>query len=235
MTSLIRGLTVKETFVTLQGEGSRAGQPAVFVRFAGCNLWSGFEKYRHKGRGECAAWCDTDFATGEPISPRKLVKRVVELSDGWATPFVVLTGGEPMLQLKRGTGQDFLALLESAGVAIAIETNGTIDVGDLYPSVIDHVTVSPKPLVGEEPGVGLPGFDHIVQRRGTDLKVVVPTPFDLDALSGWDFDHWFVQPMDRGEVDGDKPGSHALIGAIKNAERLGWRVSIQTHKYVGLR
>jgi len=219
-------LLVREVFATLQGEGSRAGQPAIFVRFAGCNLWSGLAGDRESGAGECALWCDTDFAKGSRYHPDDLVKVVLELASasGHARPFVVLTGGEPLLQLARPDGLALLWSLRLAGAELALETNGTRALGEAK-ALLDHVTVSPKALRGKQ------GLGHIMVREGTDLKVVHPWPFeerDLLALAQG-FGHLFVQPLDTGDT-----GRAALPGAINAAAHLGWRVSLQSHKMVGL-
>lgn len=221
-------LRVREVFATVQGEGSQAGTPAVFVRFSGCNLWSGLEGQRHMGAGDCAMWCDTDFAHGSAVEVRDLVRDVVDQAAGWREPLCVLTGGEPILQLRKPEGLDFLERLHDAGIRTAVETNGTQAITGELTKRIGHVTVSPKGLVGA-------GSDdaHLVQRWGTDLKVVVPTPIDLDRLadsSRWRFVHYFVQPKDVG--DG---GRSSLDEAVRVARRYGWRISLQSHKLVGWR
>ena len=218
-------LHVREVFRTLQGEGSRAGSPAVFVRFTGCNLWSGLDDQRDRGRGSCAAWCDTDFATGVPVSPADLLAQVEGLAQGMAAPLVVLTGGEPTLQLGTKDGRKFVQLMRASdsGFTVAMETNGMRAVSLL----IDHITVSPKPL--RKDGAISSNLDHVVWHLGTDLKVVAPTPFsDADLLAlARGFQHAYVQPMDVG-------GVMQLEAATQLAERLGWRVSVQVHKLLGL-
>lgn len=221
-------LMVKEVFATLQGEGSRAGTPAVFVRFVGCNLWSGLPAGRERGAGECAAWCDTDFASGERWSPEALADHVLQvaLDAGHALPYVVLTGGEPTLQLGRPDGLRLLQLLDGGDAELAIETNGTNALGDVA-EYISHITVSPKPLRGA--GGSL---QHLQQRKGTDLKVVCPTPFDpeeLHALRVSGFEFGYAQPLDVADR-----GASSLPAAMALAARLGWRVSLQTHKFAGL-
>lgn len=223
-------LRVKEVFRTLQGEGSRAGQPAVFVRFTGCNLWSGLEAGRATGRGACAQWCDTDFAHGEPWAPDLLAEHVRELARGMLRPLVVLTGGEPTLQLGTHSGAAFVRHLRSYEIDMALETNGTVVLPSTLVQAVRHVTVSPKPLLVD--GAPSAGMGHVAVRAGTDLKVVVPTPFsdaDLVKLSAG-FVHCYAQPMD----DGTGPTTN-LPMATALAERLGWRVSAQTHKLLGLR
>jgi organic radical activating enzyme len=215
-------LKVKEVFATVQGEGHQTGTPAVFVRFAGCNLWSGRESGREKARGGCGAWCDTDFVGGNRRTAEEVVAIVGECAQGWSKPLVVLTGGEPMLQLRTPEGKALVAMLRAAGYTVAIETNGTqaVDLEGV------HIVVSPKPLT-----VAPHCVDHLVQRKGHTLKVVWPTAFDLDHLATWDFPNKFLQPRD----DGDRPPTgDALQDCISQAARLGWRVSIQSHKLVDL-
>ena len=217
-------LRVKEVFRTLQGEGSRAGSPAVFVRFTGCNLWSGHEDTRVDGAGECARWCDTDFAGGDPYTPEALATLVQATAHGMLLPLVVLTGGEPLLQLNRDEGYDFLRRLAAFPCEVALETNGTIAVSIRVNQLITHITVSPKPLVG------LPGMGHLKQWSGQDCKVISPSPFtDRDLVEfGAYFDNRYLQPM-------DVPGQNHLAETTLRAESLGWRVSVQTHKLLGLR
>lgn len=151
------------------------------------------------------------------------MKQVARAGEGIRKPLVVVTGGEPGLQLTRPSGLLFLAMLRDAGMVTAVETNGTVNL-ECAEHLLDHITVSPKPLVGIE------GMDHIVQRRGTDLKVVVPSPFNVEAclLLGRGFRHHFFQPMDRGDL-----GQEATPMAVGLASMLGWRVSIQVHKHAG--
>lgn len=218
----LMGLRVKEIFRTIQGEGSRAGSPAIFVRLAGCNLWSGNPEKR-EGFGECAKWCDTDFVGGERMDPGLAVEQVVALAEGMRNPLIVLTGGEPALQLRRRHGEVFVNELHVAlECEVAIETNGSVEADIL--DALDHVTVSPKPLMGDAATIG-----HIVVRNGDDLKVIVPTTLPLHEMAGWNFKHRFLQPMDRGDT-----GSAALPMTMKLAASLGWRVSVQTHKMLGL-
>jgi 7-carboxy-7-deazaguanine synthase len=219
-------LRVREVFATLQGEGSQAGRPAVFVRFTGCNLWSGTPEGRATGRGGCAAWCDTDFATGTPYEPEALTDLVLGLCEGWGgRPMVVVTGGEPCLQLRRPEGEEFVRAL-LGGVAVAVETNGTVEADVLSAGL--HVTVSPKALraPGSDP------LQHVLVRTGTDLKVVaLQWSFDdLARMGDWGFAHRFIQPRDDG-----KPGDPMNVSEVRGlAERLGWRVGLQTHKFMGV-
>ena len=205
---------VKEIFLTLQGEGVQAGSRAVFLRFAGCNLWSGREQDR--ASAQCT-FCDTDFVGtngeggGKFADAGLLADRVAsEWGNGREGRLVVITGGEPMLQLDRA----LVDALHERGFRIAIETNGTLPVAD----GVDWVCVSPKA-----------GTD-VVQRRGDELKLVWPQPgLDPVELESWDFTHFLVQPMDCADREA------ALKAAIDLAmERPRWRLSLQNHKIAGL-
>jgi len=205
---------VKECFLTLQGEGVQAGSRAVFLRFAGCNLWSGREQDR--ASAQCN-FCDTDFVGtdgeggGKFTSAEALANHVEALwGEGRDGRLVVITGGEPMLQLD---GRLVDALRER-GFRVAVETNGTL------PAVagLDWICVSPK------------AGTKVVQREGNELKLVWPQAgIDPAELEGWSFDHFLVQPMDCAEREA------ALKAAIALAmERPKWRLSLQAHKVVGL-
>ena len=206
---------VKELFLTLQGEGVQTGSRAVFLRFAGCNLWSGREKDR--ATAQCN-FCDTDFVgTDGPGGGRfanadKLAEAVEQAwGEGKSGRLVVITGGEPMLQLD----SELVAALHGRGFRVAIETNGTLPVlGEL-----DWVCVSPK------------AGTKVVQRSGDELKLVWPQDgIDPAELESWDFDHFLVQPMDCADR------KVALDSAIALAmERPRWRLSLQSHKAAGLR
>ncbi|PAX09432.1 7-carboxy-7-deazaguanine synthase [Sphingomonas lenta] len=206
---------VKEMFLTLQGEGVNAGARAVFVRFAGCNLWSGREQDRATA---VCRFCDTDFvgvdgAGGGKFADADALVSAVEAhwGEGRERRFVVLTGGEPMLQVDDA----LVGALHAAGFRIAIESNGTLPA---HPR-IDWVCVSPK--AGSE----------VVQRSGDELKLVWPqTGIDLDALEGWRFAHRLVQPMDDADAAANQDAAIALV-----MERPSWRLSLQTHKLLGLR
>ncbi len=206
---------VKELFLTLQGEGVNAGARAVFVRFAGCNLWSGREADRASA---VCRFCDTDFVGtdgtgGGRFADAATLADAVAMAwgDGTEARFVVLTGGEPMLQV-----DDALAdALHARGFRIAIETNGTLAA---HPA-IDWVCVSPK------------AGSAVVQRTGDELKLVWPQPdTDVDAIERWDFTHFLVQPMDSAEADANRAAAIAFAMA-----RPKWRLSLQTHKLLGLR
>lgn len=206
---------VKEVFLTLQGEGANAGARAVFVRFAGCNLWTGREADRASA---VCKFCDTDFVGmdgtggGRFADADALADAVAsEWGEGVDKRFVVLTGGEPMLQVDAA----LVDALHARGFRIAIETNGTLPV---EPG-IDWVCVSPKA-----------GSD-VVQTRGDELKLVWPQPgTDVAAIEGWDFANFLIQPMD------DARGDANVRAAIDFAmTRPKWRLTLQTHKMLGLR
>jgi 7-carboxy-7-deazaguanine synthase (Cx14CxxC type) len=205
---------VKELFLTLQGEGMQSGSRAVFLRFAGCNLWLGREQDR--ASAQCT-FCDTDFVGtdgqgGGKFADARAVADAVEAEwgGGGEDRLVVVTGGEPMLQLDAG----LVDALHERGFRVAAETNGTL------PAVagLDWLCVSPKA-----------GTD-VVQRSGDELKLVWPQAgVDPAELEGWDFRHFLVQPMDCAER------GVAIEAAIKLAmDRPKWRLSLQSHKLVGL-
>ena len=205
---------VKEAFLTLQGEGIQAGSRAVFLRFAGCNLWSGREQDR--ASAQCN-FCDTDFVGtdgkggGKFASAEELANHVALLwGEGEDRRLVVITGGEPMLQLDSA----LVDALHERGFRVAVETNGTL------PAVegLDWICVSPKA-----------GTD-VVQRSGDELKLVWPQPgIDPRELESWDFGHFLVQPMDCAEREA------AIDAAVALAmQRPKWRLTLQAHKVVGL-
>jgi 7-carboxy-7-deazaguanine synthase (Cx14CxxC type) len=207
---------VKELFHTLQGEGANAGRAAVFCRFAGCNLWSGLESDRPTA---VCKFCDTDFVGtngthgGRFASADTLAAKIEEL---WpvrtdAGRFVVLTGGEPLLQVDT----PLIAALHARGFLVAIETNGTIEA----PSGLDWICVSPK------------AGAVLKLQSGDELKVVVPQAgLDLAALERLPFTHRFVQPMD-GAHRADAT-QWAVEWCLSNPS---WRLSVQVHKFVGIR
>jgi len=205
---------VKECFLTLQGEGVQTGSRAVFLRFAGCNLWSGREADR--ATAQCN-FCDTDFVGtdgeggGKFASADALAAHVEGLWGGGAGQrLVVITGGEPMLQLDEA----LVDALHARGFRVAVETNGTLPA---TPG-LDWICVSPKA-----------GTD-VVQRSGDELKLVWPQRgIDPAELESWAFDHFLVQPMDCEQ------GEAAVNAAVRLAmERPKWRLSLQAHKAVGL-
>jgi 7-carboxy-7-deazaguanine synthase (Cx14CxxC type) len=207
---------VKEIFYTLQGEGANAGRPAVFCRFAGCNLWSG----REQGRSSAVCkFCDTEFVgtdgtLGGVFQDADALARQIEAlwpAGHSAQRFVVLTGGEPLLQVNAA----LIEALHARGFQIAVETNGTI----AAPAGIDWICVSPK--------AGAPW----VQRHGHELKVVWPQPgLVLADLESARFTHRYLQPMDNPERVRNTEACVALCLA-----RPAWRLSLQTHKITGIR
>lgn len=204
---------VKEIFLTLQGEGMQAGRRAVFLRFAGCNLWSGRDADRAGAR---CTFCDTDFvgtdgAGGGRYGADDLARHVqAAWGQGTDQRLVVVTGGEPLLQLDR----PLIDALHALGFAIAVETNGTLPA----PAGIDWICVSPK--------AGNP----LVQTSGDELKLVWPQHgIDPAALERLDFDHFLIQPMDGS----DRSRAEAAAIAFVNANPR-WRLSLQTHKLLGL-
>lgn len=204
---------VKEIFYTLQGEGANAGRPAVFCRFSGCNLWSGREADR--ARAECP-FCDTDFVGtdgeggGRFASAEELATACLDAAGGAGPGLVVLTGGEPMLQVD----EPLIGALHDRGFSVAIETNGTLPV----PASIDWICVSPK--AGTE----------IRQRSGHELKLVYPQAgLEPSAVEHLDFAHRFLQPMDGPDVNRNTQAAIAYCKAHP-----AWRLSLQTHKLIGI-
>lgn len=205
---------VKELFLTLQGEGVQSGSRAVFLRFAGCNLWSGREADR--ASAQCR-FCDTDFVGtdglgGGRFADADTLAAAVEAAwgPGCHRRLVVITGGEPMLQLD----PPLVDALHARGFRVAAESNGTL------PAVsgLDWLCVSPK--AGTE----------VVQRSGDELKLVWPQDgIDPAELEGWDFRHFLVQPMDCADRSAAMEAAVALAMA-----RPAWRLSLQSHKLVGL-
>lgn len=206
---------VKEIFYTLQGEGAHTGRPAVFCRFAGCNLWSGREADR--ASAQCR-FCDTDFV-GTDGPGGGTFRNAEDLADAVAktwpdaaggAPYVVCTGGEPLLQMTEA----LVAALHARGFQVAVETNGT----QPAPRGIDWTCVSPKA-----------GTD-VVLRRGDELKLVYPQDgAEPAAFEGWDFAHFFLQPMDGPARE---ENTQAALSYCLQHPR--WRLSVQTHKVVGI-
>jgi 7-carboxy-7-deazaguanine synthase (Cx14CxxC type) len=209
---------VKEIFLTLQGEGMQAGRRAVFLRFAGCNLWSGREQDRAEAR---CRFCDTDFVgtdgeNGGRYDAATLARRASEIGGepgGTAPgerPLVVVTGGEPMLQLDGPR----VEALHSAGFEVAAETNGTLPAA----AGLDWICVSPK--AGTE----------VVQRSGDELKLVWPQiGIDPESLLGWDFRYFIIQPLDGPEREESRAAAIAYVMANPR-----WRLGLQTHKLIGM-
>ncbi len=206
---------VKEAFLTLQGEGVQAGSRAVFLRFAGCNLWSGREADRRKA---VCQFCDTDFVGtdgaggGKFADAAALAGHVASLwGPGSERRLVVVTGGEPMLQLDAG----LVDALHHEDFRIAVESNGTIPA---TPG-IDWLCISPK------------AGSAVVQRTGDELKLVWPqSGIEPAEVEQWDFAHFLVQPMDCAARDAAMDAAIALAMA-----RPRWRLSLQAHKVAGLR
>lgn len=208
---------VKELFYTLQGEGINVGRPAVFCRFAGCNLWTGRERDRTSA---ICQFCDTDFVGmdgpggGRFATATDLAQAIAALwpeSARWNTPpFVVCTGGEPLLQLDEA----LVAALHKRGFEIAIETNGT----QAAPPGIDWLCVSPKA-----------GAD-LVLRAGHELKLIYPQPGAMpEQFEALDFRHFLLQPM-----DGPQREHNTQLAIAYCREHPRWRLSLQTHKFLGI-
>lgn len=210
--------SVKEIYYTLQGEGAQTGRPAVFLRFAGCNLWSGREQHREQA---ICRFCDTRFVGVDGPGGGKFesaaalaaaVKRAWGTTENGVRPYVVCTGGEPLLQL------DIAAIdaLHAAGFEVGVETNGTIPA----PAGIDWLCVSPK------------GVARVRQQSGDELKLVYPQreaaaqPSEFEGLA---FQHFFLQPLDS--PDRDRDTQRAIEYCLKNPQ---WNLSLQTHKYLGI-
>jgi 7-carboxy-7-deazaguanine synthase len=206
---------VKEIFLTLQGEGAQAGRAAVFCRFAGCNLWSGREEDR---AAAICQFCDTDFAGtdgdgGGRFEDAEMLAAAIESAwtAGTDNRFVVFTGGEPLLQLDA----PLIGAVHARGFEAAVETNGTL----MPPEGLDWICVSPKANA------------PLVATSGSELKLVFPQegiwPEDLASLN---FTHFFLQPM-----DGEKLAANTAAAIAYCLNHPRWRLSLQTHKFVGLR
>lgn len=204
--------SVKEMFLTVQGEGAQTGRPAVFVRFAGCNLWSGLE--RDRAYAVCR-FCDTDFVGTDGVNGAKfataeaLAAKAASLWPGGGVPYVVCTGGEPLLQLDRA----LIDALHGAGFEIAVETNGTIEA----PEGIDWICVSPKSTA------------PLKQTSGHELKLVYPQPDAMpERFTHLDFKEFRLQPM-----DGPDQAAYAQAAYAYCLKHPQWRLSLQTHKWIG--
>lgn len=207
---------VKEVFLTLQGEGARAGRAAVFCRFTGCNLWSGLEKDRATA---ACRFCDTDFrGTDGPGGGRFPTAEdlAAHLARTWhaeargGRPYVVFTGGEPLLQLDDA----LISATHDAGFEIAVETNGT----RAAPPGIDWICVSPKPR------------STLVQTTGHELKLVFPQPeLHPTQFTELAFEHFYLQPLDDPQRDAHTAAAVAWCRAHPQ-----WRLSLQTHKLLGI-
>lgn len=208
--------SAKEVFLTVQGEGGQAGRPAVFLRFAGCNLWSGREQDRASA---VCTFCDTDFVGvdgdggGKFASPDLLANHVAAMWRGRQgdPKLVVCTGGEPLLQLDG----PLIDALHARGFEIAIESNGTI----AAPDGVDWICISPK------------ADADVVQTRGAELKLVFPQPKAMpDRFEHLDFERFWLQPMDG--PDQVENTAAAIEYCLTHPQ---WRLSVQTHKYIGVR
>ena len=208
--------SVKEIFYTLQGEGAQAGRAAVFLRFAGCNLWTGLE--RDRATAVCR-FCDTDFVgtdgTGGGKFPdaASLARAVFAQWPGHAQgkPYVVCTGGEPLLQID----PPLVSALHDQGFEIAIETNGTL----LPPPGIDWICVSPKANAEQK------------LMRGNELKLIYPQDgAPPERFAGQDFQNFFLQPMDNADRAANTEAATQYC-----LEHPQWRLSLQTHKLIGIR
>ena len=208
-----RTYKVKEAFYTLQGEGAQAGRAAVFLRFTGCNLWSGREEDRHAA---VCRFCDTDFVgtdgtNGGRYTQVQCGELVAGLWPGGGRPYVVCTGGEPLLQLDA----PLIGELRARGFEVAVETNGTLPV----PAGVDWVCVSPKAAA------------DLVVTTGDELKLVYPqaeAAAQPERFANLDFTHFFLQPKDEAGRD-HTPATVAYCLANPR-----WRVSLQTHKIMGI-
>ena len=207
--------SVKELFYTLQGEGAHAGRPAVFCRFAGCNLWTGREADRATA---VCSFCDTDFVGigpdgGKFATAESLADAVAAHwpSGAGGTPYVVCTGGEPLLQLDAAA----IDALHARGFEVAVETNGT----QPLPPGLDWVCVSPKANA------------PVVVAGGDELKLVYPQALaQPERFADLAFRHWYLQPMDGPDLAANTAAAIAYVLAHPR-----WRLSVQTHKVVGVR
>ena len=210
--------SVREIYYTLQGEGAHTGRPAVFLRFAGCNLWSGREQ--HRAEAICR-FCDTEFVGTDGPGGGKFATAAAlaaAVASAWPAdrhdvqPYVVCTGGEPLLQLDAAA----IEALHAEGFAIGVETNGTIEA----PAGIDWLCVSPK------------GRAPVVQRSGNELKLVYPqdeSEAQPEAFAALDFERFFLQPLDDANRD---TNTHAALHYCLDHPQ--WQLSLQTHKILGI-
>ena len=207
--------TVKEIFYTLQGEGSQAGRPSVFCRFAGCNLWSGHEKDRANA---VCQFCDTDFVKVGPEGGKfkgaaALAERIAKKwpAGNCGVPYVVCTGGEPLLQVD----VELITELHRLGFKVAVETNGTI----AAPPGLDWICVSPK------------AGANLVQRSGNELKLVYPQSSQMPSnFEQLEFETFYLQPMDGLELSANTRA--AIAYCMKHPH---WRLSVQIHKVINIR
>ena len=206
--------SVKEIYYTLQGEGYHTGRPAVFIRFSGCNLWTGHEKDRS---GAICNWCDTDFVgtngiNGGKFSAEEITNIINSLWKGnvQTEPYVICTGGEPLLQMD----ESLIKAIHKAGFEIGLEKNGTM----IPPDGIDWICVSPKANA------------DLVLKNGNELKVVYPqcgmNPRMHEKLK---FDHFYIQPMDGIDQKNNIKRSEKFV-----LDHPKWKLSLQTHKILGI-
>ncbi len=204
---------VKEIFYTLQGEGAHSGRPAIFLRFSGCNLWSGREEDRHKA---ICKFCDTDFwgtdgYNGGKFKAKELAQKVNEMwPEDSDFKYIVCTGGEPLLQLD----ETLIKELHKQNFEVAVETNGTIEI----PPGIDWVCMSPK------------ANTDILVTSGNEIKIVYPQlGIDPKKFEKYNFQHFYLQPMDSPEQE-----ENTLQTIIYCKQNPQWRISLQTHKILGI-
>jgi 7-carboxy-7-deazaguanine synthase (Cx14CxxC type) len=209
----VKKYAVKEIFYTLQGEGAQAGRPAIFLRFSGCNLWSGREEDRHKA---ICQFCDTDFwgtdgHNGGKYTAQELAVFIDDLwPEGAGNKYVVCTGGEPLLQLDA----ELIKEIHYYNFEIAVETNGTIDI----PKGIDWICMSPK------------AHTEIVVWKGDEIKIVYPQlGINPNEFSNFDFTHFYIQPMDSESQE-----ENIVQSIIFCKENPQWKLSLQTHKILGI-
>ena len=205
---------IKEIYYTIQGEGFYTGRPAIFIRFTGCNLWTGLEKDREDA---ICYWCDTNFIGTDGLNGGKYsaedVKKIITTlwpEDLAEKPYVVCTGGEPLLQMD----DKFIRMVHETGFEIGVETNGTI----LPPADIDWICVSPK------------ANTDLLLIKGNELKIVYPQDgIKPKVHEGHDFDHFFLQPMDGPDLKSNTQKANEFIALHPR-----WKLSIQTHKILGI-
>ena len=206
--------TVKEIYFTLQGEGYHTGRPAVFIRFTGCNLWTGLEWDRQSA---ICDWCDTDFVcTDGPNGGKYSATEITNIiTDLWpesqsSRPYIVCTGGEPLLQMDN----TLIETIHDAGFEIGLETNGTM----LPPQGIDWICVSPKSKA------------NFILKKGNELKIVFPqSGLNPRQHENLEFDHFFIQPMDGEKQKENIKKSEEFV--FKHPQ---WKLSLQTHKIMGI-
>ena len=205
--------TIKEIYFTQQGEGYHTGRPAVFLRFTGCNLWTGFEIDRESA---ICYWCDTDFVGmdgpyGGKYSAAQIADTVQRMwPENEKKPYLVCTGGEPLLQMD----DEFISTVHRSDFEIGIETNGT----KIPPEGIDWICVSPKANA------------EFILKKGHELKIVFPqSGINPRQYQDLDFDHFFIQPMDGPNQGDNIEKSKEFV--VKNPK---WKLSLQTHKILGI-